>query len=68
MRALRSSRRLIKIWHRREKATLDHLVDTTGDSKGSTGTTHSAFTSSGLAVEDQVRKAWRPSSAGLAVF
>jgi hypothetical protein len=68
MRALRSSRRLIKIWHRREKATLDHLVDTRGDPKAPAGTTHSAFTSSGLAVEDQVRKAWRPSSAGLAIF
>jgi hypothetical protein len=68
MRALRSSRRLIKIWHRREKATLDHLVGTRRDPKTPTGATHSAFTSSGLAIEDQVRKAWRPSSAGLAVF
>jgi hypothetical protein len=68
MTALRSSRRLIKIWHRREKATLDHLVDTSVDRKTPAGTTHSAFTSSGLAIEDQVRKAWRPCSAGLAIF
>ena len=40
----------------------------TGDPKTPAGTTHSAFTSSGLAIEDQVRKAWRPNSAGLAVF
>ena len=68
MKDLRSSRRLIKIWQRREKATIDHLVDTAVGAKGATGTTHSAFTASGLAVEDQVRKAWRPSLEGLATF
>jgi hypothetical protein len=56
------------MWQRREKATIDHLVVATGDPKGAAGTTHSAFTASGLAVEDQVRKAWWPSSAGLATF
>jgi hypothetical protein len=50
MKDLRSSRRLIKIWQRREKATIDHLVDTAADAKGAAGTTHSAFTASGLAV------------------
>ena len=68
MKELRSSRRLIKIWQRREKATIDHLVHTAVEPKGATGTTHSAFTATGLAVEDQVRKAWRPSSVGLATF
>ena len=68
MKDLRSSRRLIKIWQRREKATIDHLVATVADAKDATGTTHSAFTASGLAVEDQVRKAWWPSSVGLATF
>jgi hypothetical protein len=68
MKDLRSSRRLIKIWQRREKATIDHLVAAAADGKGATGTTHSAFTDSGLAVEDQVRKAWSPSSVGLASF
>ena len=68
MKRLRSSRQLIKMWHRREKVTLDHLVRTTGDSKSAAGTTHSAFTASGLAIEDQVRKAWRPSPMGLAIF
>ncbi len=68
MKDLRSSRRLIKIWRRREKATIDHLVNTAADAKGAAGTAHSAFTASGLAVEDQVRKAWWPSSVGLATF
>ena len=68
MKDLRSSRRLIKIWRRREKATIDHRVDAAVDAKGAAGTTHSAFTASGLAVEDQVRKAWWPSSVGLATF
>jgi hypothetical protein len=56
------------MWHRREKATIDHLVRTAGDAKGASRTTHSAFTSSGLAVEEQVRKAWQPGSMGLAIF
>jgi len=68
MKRLRSSRQLIKMWHRREKVTLDHLVRTIGDPKSTAGTTHSAFTASGLAVEDQVRKAWRPGPMGLAIF
>ena len=68
MKRLPSSRQLIKMWHRREKVTIDHLVRTIGDSKSASGTTHSAFTASGLAVEDQVRKAWRPGPMGLATF
>jgi len=56
------------MWHRREKVTIDHLVRTIDDAKSATGTTHSAFTSSGLAVEDQVRKAWHPGPMGLAIF
>jgi len=68
MKQLRSSRQLIKNWHRREKATIDHVVRTIGDAKSSAGTTHSPFTSSGLAVEDQIRKACGPSNAGLPVF
>jgi hypothetical protein len=68
MKQLRSSRHLIKMWHRRDKATIDHLVRTIGDGKNSSGTTHSAFTASGLSIEDQVRKAWQPVSAGIAMF
>ena len=68
MKPLRSSRQLIKNWHRREKMTIDRLVRTATDRKTLPGTTHSAFTSSGLAVEDQVRKACIPSPVGLPIF
>lgn len=69
MKQHRSSRHVIKMWHRHEKATIDHLVRSIGaDGKGLAATTHSPFTASGLAVEDQVRKAWRPISSGLAMF
>jgi hypothetical protein len=68
MKKLLSSRQLIKMWHRREKATIDHLVRPTGNEKSTAGTTHSAFTSSGLAVEDQIRKSWCPGPMGLAIF
>lgn len=68
MKQLRSSRQLIRMWHRREKATIDHLVRNVDPVKNPLGTTHSPFTASGLAVEDQVRKAWQPATAGLAMF
>ena len=69
MKHLRSSRRLLlKKWHRREKATIDHLVNVV-DTKGETGSrTHSPMTSTGLIVEEQVRKAWQPYGFGLAIF
>ena len=69
MKRLLSSRQIIKMWHRREKVTIDHLVQAIGAAKSSTaGTTHSPFTSSGLSVEDQVRKEWQPGPMGLAIF
>ena len=69
MKQLRSPQRLIRMWHRREKATIDHVVRALGDAKGAaTQAAHSAFTPSGHAVEDQLRKAWRPSIGGLAIF
>jgi hypothetical protein len=68
MKDLRSSRRLLKIWHRREKATIDHLVGSLGDPKAGTGTVHSPMTASGLVVEEQVRKAWQPYGIGLPIF
>jgi hypothetical protein len=67
MKQTRSSRQLIKVWHRREKATIEHLVRMIGGGKA-VGTTHSPFTASGHSVEDQVRKAWQPSPGGLAIF
>ena len=68
MKDLRSPRRLIKMRQRRERATIDRPVHTRAAAKGAHRPTLSAFTASGLAIEDQVRKAWRPWSAGLAIF
>ncbi len=68
MKHLRSSRHLIRMWHRREKATIDHLVQAIGEPKHAAATTHSAFTSSGLVIEDQVRKASRRCAVGLPMF
>lgn len=68
MKQPRSSRDLVKRWHRRDKATIDHLVRTTGHAKAAARTTHSAFTASGLAVEEQVRKAWCSSATGVPIF
>ena len=56
------------MWHRREKATIDHLVQTIRDKRNTGETSHSPFTSTGLSIEDQVRKAWRPNHLGLAMF
>ena len=69
MQDLRSTRRLIQKWHRREKATLDHLVSSIGQTAASGGRVHSPVTASGLVVEEQIRKAWQPnSSGGLPIF
>src|SRR5260370_632602 len=68
MKKLLSSRQLIKNWHRREKVTIDHLVRSIANPKTPVVTTHSPYTSSGLAVEDQVRKACIPSPVGLPIF
>ena len=69
MKDLRSARRLFKVWHRRDKAMIDHLVGSMGIAKGDAdGRTHSPMTSSGLVVEDQVRKAWQPCGVGLPIF
>ena len=68
MKDLRTSRRLIKMWQRRKLAVVGRLVRTTGDAPGAADTTHSAHTSSGLAVEDQIRKAWHPYPAGPTIF
>ena len=68
MKQLRSSRHLIRMWHRREKATIDQVARNIDRVQMPSGTLHSPFTASGLAVEDQVRKAWQPATAGLAMF
>ena len=68
MKQLRSSRHLIRTWHRREKATIDYVARNIDRAKSPAGTIHSPFTPTGLAIEDQVRKAWQPATAGLAMF
>jgi hypothetical protein len=56
--------------HVREKATIDHLVQdvskpAAADEKHPE---HSPTTSTGLPVEDQVRKEWDPRKGGLPTF
>jgi uncharacterized protein (DUF169 family) len=69
MKQARSSRQLIRMWHRREKATIERAARAVGlEPTPPSVTTHSAYTASGLAVEDQIRKAWRPGPLGLATF
>jgi hypothetical protein len=66
MKQLRSTRHLIKMLHRREKAIIARVAARAP--KAVSGTVHSAFTRTGLSVEEQVRKAWQPVPLGLAMF
>jgi len=54
----------------REKATIDHLVQDVYKPKPADEKhpEHGPTTSSGLPVEDQVRKEWDPRKGGLPVF
>ena len=56
--------------HVREKATIDHLVQDVYEPKtpDQENTVHSPKTSTGLPVEDQVRKEWDPRKGGLPTF
>jgi hypothetical protein len=56
--------------HVREKATIDHLVQNVYEPKApdEEHTDRSPTTSSGLPVEDQVRKEWDSSKGGLPTF
>jgi hypothetical protein len=56
--------------HVREKATIDHLVrDGLGpEVPDKEHTVRSPTTSTGLPVEDQVRKEWDPRQGGLPTF
>ena len=67
MKDLRSARRLIKIRQRRDKPTAER-ASRAAAAKLAVTSTLSAYTATGLAIEDQVRKAWRPWSVGLPVF
>ena len=72
MKQVRSSRQVplhvIESWHYHEEATIDHLVRLLTEPDSRFSNVHSAFTPTGLAIEDQIRKAWRPESLGLAMF
>lgn len=51
--------------HRREKATIDHLVERVFDSESLENHRHQpATTDSGASVEEQVRKEWDPKQSG----
>jgi hypothetical protein len=56
--------------HMREKATIDHLVRHVYERKApdEKHTDRSPTTSTGLPVEDQVRKEWDPRKGGLPIF
>jgi hypothetical protein len=56
--------------HVREKATIDHLVQEVYELKAPNEehAVHSPTTSTGLPVEDQVRKEWDPDKGGLPTF
>jgi hypothetical protein len=50
--------------HRREQATIDHLVDRVYDPKTPEKKPRSSTTESGISVEEQVRKEWDPKKGG----
>jgi len=54
--------------HVREKAAIDHLVRDAPKAPDEEHTTRSPRTSTGLPVEDQVRKEWDPRKGGLPIF
>jgi hypothetical protein len=62
------SRRRTRKRHIREEAIIDHLVRVLSPKADVKGTTHSPVTSSGLSVEEQIRKEWHPGLGGLAMF
>ena len=50
--------------HRREKATIDHLVDHVFDPESKENRQQPSETESGNPVEEQVRKEWDPKKDG----
>jgi hypothetical protein len=55
--------------HTREKRVIDHLADKVFDpSSGPEPTTHETITTTGLPVEEQVRKEWNPRKGGLPIL
>ena len=54
--------------HRREKATIDHLVDRVLDPESTDNEQKPSTTESGTPIEEQVRKEWDPRKGGLPTF
>jgi hypothetical protein len=54
--------------HRREKATIDHLVDRVFAPENKEPQKVPSKTAGGASVEEQVRKEWDPKKGGLPVF
>jgi hypothetical protein len=56
--------------HVREKSVIDHLAEKVFDPEGTVDeqTVHSPRTSTGLPVEEQVRKEWNPRKGGLPIL
>lgn len=54
--------------HRREKATIDHLVDRVFEPESGDQHQQPATTEDGASVEEQVRKEWDPRKGGLPIF
>ena len=50
--------------HRREKATIDHLVDRVFDPESEENRQQPSTIDNGTPVEDQVRKEWDPKQSG----
>jgi len=54
--------------HKREKATIDYLVDKVYENRPTGGKVQSPTTDNGVPVEEQVRKEWDPKKGGLPTF
>ena len=54
--------------HRREKATIDHLVDRVFEPEPREQHQQPGMTENGASVEEQVRKEWDPRKGGLPIF
>jgi hypothetical protein len=54
--------------HRREEATIDHLVEQAFDPEGREKQQHPSTTRNGASIEEQVHKEWDPRKGGLPVF
>lgn len=54
--------------HRREKATIDHLVDRVFEPGSREQPQQPGATENGASVEEQVRKEWDPRKGGLPTF